>query len=294
LNKKKYIAWFYLFVALACFTGVMDWSALTHEFSHEGGSYKKALEQFIGALDAGSAVALAVLAYIAYQEMRHDDDWITVVIQYPDGRDPLKVDNAFQREDCSRSELQGILGAVHGSGRYEIAYMSSAEFRAEIKRVKTSTVQELIIPLAVGDLLRDRVEAPPIADERPLAFWNISNHPAERWSEAQKQAALELAPEAELVDVSFPSVSPEWNEDEVEREAKKIIEGWRDALAGERRVSCAMVAGEPTMCTHLVRELQTLGVACYSATTERIVEESEGEKRSRFNFVRFRAWPVSL
>ena len=291
--KKKNIAWLYLLVAFLCFLGVADWGVITHEVLHDGGSLKRALEQLIGALDAGSAVALAVLAYLAYQEMRHDDDWITVVIHYPDGREPLKVDNAFQREDCSRSELQGILGVVHGSGRYEIAYMSSAELRAEIKRVKTSTAQELIIPLAVGDLLRERIEPTSVADDRPLAFWNISNHPIEGWSEDQKKAALELAPEAELVDVAFPSVSPEWGEDEVEREAKKMIEGWGEALAGERKVSCAMVAGEATMSVLLVRELQALGVACYSATTERVSETIEGEKRSHFTFVRFRAWPTS-
>jgi hypothetical protein len=290
--SKKNIAWLYLLVAFLCFLGVADWNTIIHELSHDGGSYKRALEQVIGALDAGSAVALASLAYLAYQEMRHDDDWITVVIQYPDGREPLKVDNAFQREECSRSELQGILGGVHGSGRYEIAYMSSAELRAEIKRVKTSTAQELIIPLQVGDFLRERIEPISVADDRPLAFWNISNHPIEGWSEAQKQAALELAPEAELVDVAFPSVSPEWGEKEVVQEAKKVAEGWKSALAGERRVSCAMVAGEPTMCVLLVRELQALGVSCYNATTERVVAESEGEKRSRFTFVRFRAWPV--
>ena len=118
-------------------------------------------------------------------------------------------------------------------------------------------------------------------------FLNISNHSIKGWSHDQKKAALELAPEAELVDVPFPNVIPRWPLDEVISRARELTR----ALDLEK-TQAAMVAGESIMCVLLVRELQALGVVCYSATTERVVEESEGEKRSRFTFVRFREWPA--
>lgn len=115
-------------------------------------------------------------------------------------------------------------------------------------------------------------------------FINLSNHPSAGWTEAQITAALAIAPGAEVVDIRFPDVNPAASTEEVLAEATRIA-----AMVGEAAVA-AMVAGEPLMCVGLVEELEARGVRCYSATTRRVVEEVNGEKRSRFEFVRFRAW----
>lgn len=138
----------------------------------------------------------------------------------------------------------------------------------------------------------ERLRCPMMAqnDARPLAFWNLSNHPSVKWTEAQRAAALALAPGAEVVDVPFPDVDPYLDTSALKAEAAAVVEGWGAPSAGERRVVAAMVAGEPLMCMELVGALEARGVRCYSATTRRVVEEVNGEKRSRFEFVRFRAW----
>jgi hypothetical protein len=121
-----------------------------------------------------------------------------------------------------------------------------------------------------------------------MQFLNISNHPVEGWSASQREAALALAPDADLLDVDFPTLDPQWSRVKVKVKAIEFIDDL-DPRPGAR----AMVAGEePIMCFYLVRELQALGVACYSATTERVVEERDGVKTSRFSFVRFREWPA--
>jgi hypothetical protein len=121
-----------------------------------------------------------------------------------------------------------------------------------------------------------------------MQFLNISNHPVEGWSASQREAALALAPDADLLDVDFPTLDPQWSRVKVKVKAIEFIDDL-DPRPGAR----AMVAGEePIMCFYLVRELQALGVACYSATTERVVEERDGVKTSRSSFVRFREWPA--
>lgn len=116
-------------------------------------------------------------------------------------------------------------------------------------------------------------------------FINLSNHPSAGWTEAQITAALAIAPGAEVVDIRFPDVNPAASTEEVLAEATRIV-----ATMGLSEAVAAMVAGEPLMCLGLVEELEARGVRCYSATTRRVVEEVNGEKRSRFEFVRFRAW----
>ena len=118
-----------------------------------------------------------------------------------------------------------------------------------------------------------------------MQFLNISNHPSSSWTAQQTEAAQVLG--GEPSDVRFPNIDPSWSTSEIKDFA--ILFAKSLDLEG---VESAMVAGEPLFAVLLVRELQALGVVCYSATTERVVEESEGEKRSRFNFVRFRAWPT--
>lgn len=119
-----------------------------------------------------------------------------------------------------------------------------------------------------------------------MQFLNISNHPSSSWTPAQTESARALG--GEPSDVRFPSVDPSWSTSEIKDFAIHFAE-----CLDLTEVAGAMVAGEPLFAVLLVRELQKLNVPCFSATTERIVEENgDGVKTSRFSFVRFREWPT--
>ena len=116
-------------------------------------------------------------------------------------------------------------------------------------------------------------------------FLNLSNHPSAGWSTEQREAALALA--GALHDHPFPTVPAEADEAEV----AALAAGCLEALPAGG-VTAAMVAGEPTLCVHLVAGLQARGVVCYAATTERrSVVGADGVKVSVFAFKKWRAWP---
>ncbi len=119
-------------------------------------------------------------------------------------------------------------------------------------------------------------------------FLNLSNHPSAGWSAEQRTAAEALAPV--LVDHPFPSVPPEADEGAVTELAAKTLTDLA-ARVDLAVVAAAMVAGEPTLCVHLVAGLQEWGVPCVAATTERrTVVGADGVKVSVFGFRRFRGW----
>ncbi len=120
-----------------------------------------------------------------------------------------------------------------------------------------------------------------------MGFVNLSNHPSERWSEDQLAAARTLA--TPVIDVPFPIVPAGADLAEVEALVDAVL-GAIDQL--DAPVSAAMVGGELTATMLLVGRLQARGVRCVAATTARdVVDEPDGTRRSRFRFVRFRAYP---
>jgi CRISPR-associated protein Csx16 len=133
--------------------------------------------------------------------------------------------------------------------------------------------------------LRPAAEQPRVAGLAPV-FVNLSNHRSADWSEAQRSAALQLAPE--IVDWQFPAVPPEAGTDEIATLADRIVSQLTEELPG---VTHAMVQGEFTLAHMLVRRLQERRVVCLAATTRREVLEDAGPvKTTRFEFVRFREY----
>jgi hypothetical protein len=120
-------------------------------------------------------------------------------------------------------------------------------------------------------------------------FLNISNHASRDWPDSQRRAAENLG--GSIADLMFPDVPPEAGEPEVEAMSEKIAE----RVAGMHPVA-AMVQGEFTLTWLIVRRLQQMGIACYSATARRDVavqSQPDGsiKKTSTFRFVRFRRYP---
>jgi CRISPR-associated protein Csx16 len=121
---------------------------------------------------------------------------------------------------------------------------------------------------------------------RASVFVNLSSHPSADWSEAQRQAALQLAPE--IRDLPFPEVPPEAGIADIAALADRVVDRLKREFPGATH---AMVQGEFTLAHVLVRRLQQIGIVCLAATTRRdVVEQSPDTKTTRFSFVRFREY----
>jgi CRISPR-associated protein Csx16 len=117
-------------------------------------------------------------------------------------------------------------------------------------------------------------------------FVNLSNHPSDEWSTAQREAALLLAPE--IRDRAFPEVPPEVGVAEIAALAERVVARLIRELPGATH---AMVQGEFTLAHALVRRLQERGIVCLAATTRReVTTAAGGVKTTRFEFVRFREY----
>jgi CRISPR-associated protein Csx16 len=140
----------------------------------------------------------------------------------------------------------------------------------------------------VENQIRKLVDAFKKAEVKPASgcepvFVNISNHPSDEWADAQRAAALALAPR--IVDVPFPSVAPEATAEDVTALADRV------AAAVPAAATHALVQGEFTLAFAVVRALQRRGIRCLAATTERAVTRTPaGEDIRRFGFVGFRSY----
>ena len=122
-------------------------------------------------------------------------------------------------------------------------------------------------------------------------FLNLSNHRLIEWSEEQKHAALLLVSANSLIDCPLPMVDPRSETAELIEDADGVISALIEQHGElKKSVGGAMVAGEPIFTVLLIKRLQSEGIRCFSATTERLTSTDEGVKRSRFSFVKFREW----
>ena len=88
--------------------------------------------------------------------------------------------------------------------------------------------------------------------------------------------------------MEFPAIGPDAGEDAIEAQAeqyeKRIM-----TLAKDKRLT-VHIMGEMTFTFSLVERLKRKGIACVASTTNRQVEEHDGQKISTFQFVRFRSY----
>jgi len=127
-------------------------------------------------------------------------------------------------------------------------------------------------------------------------FVNISNHPIAGWTDKQKQAAKDLFPagsEIEFQDWGFPNIDPRKDTQQVFDDyilpyGRRIME----MILFDKSIQDIKIhlMGEQTFCCGLATYLYDcdVGDILYVSTTERITEEKDGVKTSRFEFVQFR------
>lgn len=93
----------------------------------------------------------------------------------------------------------------------------------------------------------------------------------------------------ECVDMPFPNIEPQMDEEEVNRMADDYAE--RIISMGEDCVLVVHVMGEFTFCYALIRRLQNAGIRCVASCTERDVTiADDGSKTTKFHFARFREY----
>lgn len=122
-------------------------------------------------------------------------------------------------------------------------------------------------------------------------FINISNHPSSKWSDEQRKAAVEIG--GEIVDIPFPNVPPTAGIGDLIDMAETIIDKINDMRKGGLRggEDAVHVMGEHGLTHRLVDDIwHVFGITCIHSTTERIVEEKDGQKISTFKFVKFRSY----
>lgn len=122
---------------------------------------------------------------------------------------------------------------------------------------------------------------------------NISNHPVKSWSDKQLEAARKTY--KRLHDIPFPNVNPNADSDEIMNLAEKYSSYIAEMLSkSEDQNNAVHVMGEHSLIFTIVRLLQKKGISCVVSTTERKSEVSGDEKRSKFNFVKFREYPKDV
>jgi hypothetical protein len=114
---------------------------------------------------------------------------------------------------------------------------------------------------------------------------NLSNHPSERWSDVQKNAAIESY--GHIEDLSFPNIAPSLSAAELMQVVREYFEKVK-----EKAPKAVHLMGEMTFTATLVQLLQQEGIQVIASTSERqVLEEEDGKKMVIFKFVQFREYP---
>lgn len=115
---------------------------------------------------------------------------------------------------------------------------------------------------------------------------NLTNHPVLQWNDKQRSEALRLF--GEIIDIPFPSISPEAETEEI----VSVVDEYVEKILRLKKQNTSVVIhvmGEHTFCFNLIRKLLAQGIPCVASTSRRMVEETPSqEKIVKFDFIRFR------
>ncbi|WP_456420203.1 hypothetical protein [Thermovibrio sp.] len=121
-------------------------------------SFTKLWELF-SVLDTASAVALAVLAFLAYREYSKGMDEIPIKLKVEE-KELVDTKLKLLRKDISRSEIMGILGQVQNNpeNRFNNSKLKERKtllrFLEDIRKVQKGEINEIIIPISKEDFER--------------------------------------------------------------------------------------------------------------------------------------------
>ena len=116
---------------------------------------------------------------------------------------------------------------------------------------------------------------------------NLSNHPSAQWSEKQLEVAkLQYG---EVVDMPFPQIPPDNDEDYILEIAQNFFEQIIECQNNNNEV-CVHIMGELTFCFCLVSLLKRNNIKCVASTTKRNVVQQGNVKTTVFEFCKFREY----
>lgn len=118
-------------------------------------------------------------------------------------------------------------------------------------------------------------------------FINFSNHPSDKWSVQQYDAALKYG---EVVDIEFPNIEADAKEFQIYEIAEKYY-----AKIVAMNPSAVMIQGEFSLVFQLVSMLMDAGIKCVTACSrresiEKVMEDGAISKQAIFRFVAFREY----
>ncbi len=118
---------------------------------------------------------------------------------------------------------------------------------------------------------------------------NLSNHPSANWSDIQLKAAEKYG---QIVDLPFPVVNPGAETCLIRQLAEDYYKKVMKHLPADSSANFIVhIMGELTFCFALVALLQKSGIQCIVSTTSRqAINQPDGAKVSRFEFVKFREY----
>ena len=123
---------------------------------------------------------------------------------------------------------------------------------------------------------------------------NFTNHPSDKWTDDQKNCAIELY--GAVKDLPFPAVPTSARAPEVIAMADGIIDKILEmkAESSEAEAFAVMAQGESTLTYAVVSRLKGMGITAVSAVSERDVteqvENGEVRKTAIFRFAGFREY----
>lgn len=146
-------------------------------------------------------------------------------------------------------------------------------------------VRKEIIALTAPTGMKDFGPSPHSVSGNPV-FVNLTNHPSDKWDEAQVKAAQAYG---DIVDLPFPNIDPDADAKEIkdmaEEYCQKVIEAAKD------REPIVLLMGEMNFTYALLKRLRSQSITCLATTTQRITTDlPDGTKQSTFKFVKFRLY----
>lgn len=117
---------------------------------------------------------------------------------------------------------------------------------------------------------------------------NLTNHPFEKWSDAQKQAAMQFG---ECIDLPFPFVDPMADKTDIDQLTDQYLQKILEMAQDEDTEIVVHLMGEISFVYTLLEKLRVCNILSVLSTTERVsVDLGDGERVIKFNFVRFRSY----
>ncbi len=106
-------------------------------------------------LDKGTiwvATVTLILTVINWRYNRKQQEDVSIVLRC--NAEELILPLTVKRRHCTRAEVQGILGAIHGEGRYTIPFLAKKEFSRRLEMVQESKDHCLRIDIDLAEVFQ--------------------------------------------------------------------------------------------------------------------------------------------